>query len=162
MKNRRIRTLLALGFALMLLLSIFSSPMIWMETAQSQSRANVPRHSATAAVALADPQSALWLLRHGLPPFMGGDVASNPTEWRAAISDLIELQQKASLANHEAGVQELLLTRRMTIGLSVVAVIAGMLLCWLITVSVAADRCNALTLTAGASSEWDFFKSTSM
>jgi methyl-accepting chemotaxis protein len=210
MKNFRIRTQLAMGFGLMLLLVLVSSVMIWMETSQSEARANVSRHSTTGAVALAEAQSALWQLRYGFPQFMVSDeaarrkitedepkfkavidkeleayLASNPTaeekkslqalqdvygkymaarpkwfelygagkleeakDWRAAtttpfgagtvkaFTDLIELQQKASLANHEAGMNELMLTRRMMLGLALVAAIAGVLLCWLITVSV--------------------------
>ena len=58
MKNLRIRTQLALGFGLMLLLILVSSLMIWMETAQSESRANVARHSTTGAVAADDPTAS--------------------------------------------------------------------------------------------------------
>jgi methyl-accepting chemotaxis protein len=210
MKNLRIRTQLALGFGLMLLLVLVSSLMIWIETSQSEARAQVSRHNTTGAVALAEAQSALWQLRYGFPQFMVSDeaarkkitedepkfkavidkaleayLASSPTaeekkslqalqdiygkymaarpkwfdlygagkldeakEWRAATTtpfgagtvkafgDLIALQQQASTANHDAGMKELLMTRRMMLGLALVAVVAGALLCWLITVSI--------------------------
>ena len=202
MKNFRISAQLGLGFGLMVLLVLVSSLMIWVETMQSEGRANVARHGTTGAVTLAAAQSALWQLRYGFPQFMVGDEAgrkkivedepkfkavidkaleayeaTKPTEeerkslknlqdvyvkymaarpkwfefygagrleeakeWRAAtttpfgaatvqgFSELIELQQKASLANHEAGLQELQVTRRLMMGLSLFAVVAGLVL----------------------------------
>jgi methyl-accepting chemotaxis protein len=61
-------------------------------------------------------------------------------EWRAAtttpfgaetvkaFSELIELQQKAGLTNHQSGLQELQLTRRMMLGLAFLAVVAGLVI----------------------------------
>jgi signal transduction histidine kinase/DNA-binding response OmpR family regulator len=50
------------------------------------------------------------------------------TEMVEAYTKLIERQQKASLATHESSSQELQLTRRMMLGVSLAAVVAGLLL----------------------------------
>ncbi|MCG2593838.1 methyl-accepting chemotaxis protein [Ramlibacter sp. XY19] len=75
MKNLRIGVQLAIGFGAMVLLVLLSGVMIWMETHQSERRAQAARQSTSAAVALADAQSALWQLRYGFPQFMVGDEA---------------------------------------------------------------------------------------
>jgi hypothetical protein len=76
MKNLRIRTQLAIGFGVMILLVLLGSALILLETSQSERRMQVARQSTTGAVALADAQSALWQLRYGFPQFMIGDEAS--------------------------------------------------------------------------------------
>jgi methyl-accepting chemotaxis protein len=221
MKNLRIRTQLAIGFAVMVLLVLASGMLIWYETMKSEHRSHLARHSTVGAVALADAQSALWQLRYGFPQFMLGDEAgrrkivedeakqyalvaeafsryeqSDPTEeekkalkalqetygkyiaarpkwfdlygagkieeaqqWRAAtttpmgaatvkaFTDIIDLQQKVSLANHEAGLKEIQDMRRLMLALAALAVAVGVAFALAITASVTRPLLEAVAAT---------------
>jgi methyl-accepting chemotaxis protein len=76
MRNLRIGVQLAIGFGAMVLLVLLSGAMVWLETQQSEGRAEAARRATVGAVALADAQSALWQLRYGFPQFMVGDEAA--------------------------------------------------------------------------------------
>jgi len=206
MQHLRIRTQLAAGFGIMVLLVLISGVVIWLETSQSGQRAQEARNNTVGAVALAEAQSALWQLRYATPQFMVGDeaarkkilenepklkavlekeleayAASNPSdqerkalktlqeifgkymaarpswfelygagklddakEYRAArttplgaamveaFANLIDLQHKASLANHEKAMRDLQLTRALMLGVALAAVVGGLLLAMVI------------------------------
>ncbi|MDB5912974.1 MAG: hypothetical protein JWP22_1649 [Ramlibacter sp.] len=80
-------------------------------------------------------------------------------EWRAAtttpfgaatvkgFSDTIELQQKVSLANHQAAVAHLEDTRRVMLVVGVLAVLIGVAFAWLITRSITRPMQEAVLVT---------------